>query len=107
MLGPVSGGLAKSGNVTANEGCLFGSTPAFQLTLSGDRIGNILELLRENQPDGPSRFRIAAISTIIVFCHSLLKAPTCGADAETAIRTFEDVHIRGHPIRPHTSTSSA
>tara|TARA_R110002110_G_scaffold284986_2_gene499175 strand:- start:32050 stop:32193 length:144 start_codon:yes stop_codon:yes gene_type:complete len=46
MLGPVSGGLTKSNKVTANEGDLFSSAPAFQLALGGNRIGNFPELLR-------------------------------------------------------------
>ena len=107
MLGPVSGGLTKGGNVTANEGDFFGSAPAFQLALCGNRVRNILELLRENQPDGSSGFCVAAMGTIVVFGHTPLKAPSRGAHVETAIRTFENVDIRAHPARPHTSTGSA
>ena len=107
MLGPVSGDLTKGGNVTVNEGYFFSSAPAFQLTLSGDRIGNTVKPLRVNQPNGPSRVRIATKRTFIVFCHPRLKVPACDADVETTVRTFENVHIRAYPIRPHTSTSSA
>jgi len=79
-----------AGPVPANRRFFLGARPAFDLPLCGNRVRNLLEVFREDQPDGPSR-RISAERPLVVLSNAPFEIGACRSDVKASVYTAENV----------------
>ena len=77
----------------ARQGLLLGTRPPFDLPFCGDRIGDRLKMLGEDQRDWTTTFGIAAKYPRIVLSNAQLKFLARRANVVTTIRAAQNVQV--------------
>ncbi len=80
-----------AGPIPRDQRFFFGSRPAFDLALSGNRVGDLIEMLREYQTNWPARGRITAELAFVMLSDTPLEIGTRRTHVETPVGTTENV----------------
>src|SRR5262249_1505692 len=83
-------------HIPADQRFLLRAGPTFELALGGNRIGDAIEILLEDELDRPAACGIAAKAAGIVLREPILQRGARAADVVRAVGAAEDVDVSVH-----------
>jgi len=84
--------------VSTNKSLLLRTAPAFELPFGGNRIGNTIEHLMENQRHRSPSFGVAAENAIIMLRNTTFEASASRSYVIAAIDAAKNVDECRHPL---------
>ena len=98
--------------ITADQGLLLGAAPALDLPLRGDCVRDAVEILTEDEDDGPAGLGPSVMEAGIMLGDAVLQGGTGRADLIGVIAASQNIDVSAHgrdratdlALRPSTSS---